>query len=86
MNLCRTVHNLAMPADIVGGMNPDGSRGRLFVARGGRTLWGAEFESMPEGGSKLTTQISADASDRYHTLVRGWAEARPIRTPIFADC
>jgi hypothetical protein len=86
MDTCRAVHNLTMPADIVGRMEPDGSRGRLFVARGGRTLWGAEFESTPEGGTKLITQISADASDRIHALVRGWAEARATRAPLFADC
>jgi hypothetical protein len=86
MNSCRAVHNLVMPADIVGHMDTYGTRGRLFVARGGRTLWGAEFEAIPEG-TKLTTQIGSEASsDRFHTLLRGWAEGRPTRAPTFADC
>jgi hypothetical protein len=86
MNACRTVHNLIAPGDIVGSVDPDGTRGRLFIAKSGRTLWGAEFEAIPEG-SKLITHIGPEApSDRYHALLRGWVEARPTRAPVFADC
>jgi hypothetical protein len=83
MNNCRTVHNLLFPGDVVGGIDRDGAHGRLFVAKNGRTLWGATLERVVEG-TKLVTLIGPDASsDRYHAVMRGWAENRqpPVGYP-----
>ena len=85
MNTCRTVHNLFFPGDVVGGIDPDGEHARLFVAKDGRTLWGATLERVPEG-TRLVTMIGPDASsDRYHGLMRGWAEDKQP-TPGYPEC
>jgi len=76
MDNCRAVHNILDPADIVGGMDADRQHGRIYFANGGLALWGAEIEPA-SGGSKVTTRVGTDApSDRFHALLRGWAEAR----------
>ena len=85
MNGCRAVHNIFFPGDLVGGRDKDGAHARLFVAKGGVTLWGAELTRVPDG-TKLVTLIGRDASsDRYHALLRGWAENRPS-PPGYPEC
>jgi len=86
MNLCRTVHNLFMAGDLVGGMDPDGAHGRLYVAKYGRTLWGARIEPIPEG-TKIITQIGPDApSDRFHVLMRTWADGKRPPSTGYSEC
>jgi len=82
MNTCHAVHNIFDPGDIVGGMDPDGEHGRIYFANNGQALWGAEL-GPTEGGTRVITHVGKDASsDRFHELLRSWAEGR--RTPALA--
>jgi hypothetical protein len=86
MDACHAVHNLFDPGGIVGGMDADGRHGRIYFANDGLALWGAEFESA-ENGTKVVTRIGKDAtSERYHSLIRIWVEARRRPPPGETEC
>jgi hypothetical protein len=86
MDLCHAVHNVFSPGVIVSGADSSGRPSRIYFARDGLALWGADIE--PAGnGSRVTTRIGKDAaSDRYHALIRTWVEARRRQQPGETDC
>ena len=86
MDACHVVHNLFDPGDIVGGMDRDGTRGRIYFANGGLALWGADIEPG-DNGTRVITRVGKDAaSDRYHALIRVWVEAKRRLQPGETDC
>jgi hypothetical protein len=86
MDMCHAVHNIFAPGDIVSGVDSGGKPSRIYFARNGLALWGADIE--PAGsGSRVVTRIGKDAtSDRYHALIRIWVEARRHQQPGETDC
>jgi hypothetical protein len=86
MDLCHAVHNVFSPGVIVSGADSSGRPSRIYFARDGLALWGADIE--PAGsGARVITRVGKDAeSDRYHALIRTWVEARRRQQPGETDC